>query len=501
MVDHGPGHALRVKSFATQLSYVVGFTPTERHLLRAAALFHDVGNVVDRRRHPIISQETVEKLAAAGELPFSPSEAKLVGLLCRWHSKEYDPQRRDVLRSEPIRTGLLASILRVADAMDIDSLRSDYTDQFTHVVQLFYPDQAPHWSSVREILGVRIHCTPAVNLQVFVQPHVEDNMQIAMLREDLASTLLDWSVQVIPIGDGPPAEPSSAMPARPALIAFPFDPHSLVMAALSRKHLLAAGYAVESLCYPDTAGGAAWLWGEALAKTDPADWTRLLVIGDRPDPAIKADLLQTTCKWREAGARVNWLNRHESNWRHLPNVLQLGAEVILGGDWAYFWGDAVSKSELAWGRIAALCTRDPVQSTVGLTTEERAITQGLLKAVFDAAEQPAEDTDDWAALAEPIMDRIAADDRAYFAEQAEGFAASYAKAVSPCRVEGRVLFFETCDLRPATCDLRPATCEMCFPRPAIGRWRPPLSSKAVSLSEASVSTFRMPLPPGSTATW
>jgi len=259
MVDHGPGHALRVKSFATQLSYVVGLTPTERHLLRAAALFHDVGNAVDRKRHPIISQETVEKLAADGELPFSPIEAELIGLLCRWHARDYDPDRRDVLRNEPIRTGLLASILRVADAMDIDSLRSDYTDQFSHIIRFFYPDQIPHWTSVREILGVRIHCTPAVNLQVFTQRHVKDNMQITMLREDLVSTPLDWSVQVIPTGDDPPTEQPSAMRAQPALIAFPFDPHSLVMAALSRQHLIAAGYAVELLCYPDTAGGPAWL--------------------------------------------------------------------------------------------------------------------------------------------------------------------------------------------------------------------------------------------------
>ena len=44
--DHGPNHVLRVKSFATQLGYVVGLTRTEQHLLRAACLFHDVGNVI-----------------------------------------------------------------------------------------------------------------------------------------------------------------------------------------------------------------------------------------------------------------------------------------------------------------------------------------------------------------------------------------------------------------------------------------------------------------------
>ena len=37
------------------------------------------------------------------------------------------------------------------------------------------------------------------------------------------------------------------------------------MAALSRKHLGAAGYQVELLVYPDTYGATAWLWREALA--------------------------------------------------------------------------------------------------------------------------------------------------------------------------------------------------------------------------------------------
>jgi hypothetical protein len=138
--NHGPGHCLRVKSFATQLGYILGLTSEEQHLLRAAALFHDVGNIVERKHHHLISQETVEKLAATGKLPFSLSEAALVGLLCRWHRKEYDPYRRDELHDQTIRTGLLASILRLADAMDIDQRRSDYNSQFTQVLHFFFPE-------------------------------------------------------------------------------------------------------------------------------------------------------------------------------------------------------------------------------------------------------------------------------------------------------------------------------------------------------------------------
>jgi hypothetical protein len=439
--DHGPGHGLRVKSFATQLSYILDLTPAERHLLRAGALFHDIGNVVDRGRHNVISQETVERLAAAGKPPFTAKEAELVGLLCRWHRGEYDPNRTDTLRREPIRTGLLAAILRVADAMDIDHRRSDYRDKFRQVIQFFFPDSVPHWTGLEQILGVRIHCDPAVSLQVFTENRVTDNLQIDMLRGDLASTLLDWSVVEIDVEAASRAASSSA--AASALLVFPFEAHSLVMAALSRKQLTRAGYAVELLCYPDTAGGPAWLWREALPEIKAQGLDRLVIIGDRPDGAVTPHLLDTVRRWQAMGVTVSVLNRYEANWSRLYPLLELGAEVILGGDWAYFWGDAASRTDLVWGRCAALCTRDPTQSTVGVTAQEKALTQGLLNVVYKAmSEPPADDTAGWQAVAEPVLDRIAANDRAYFARQATGFAEDLARTASPGRVQGRVAILE-----------------------------------------------------------
>lgn len=446
--DHGPQHGLRVKSFATQLSYVVGLTGTERHLLRAAALFHDIGNVVDRGQHNIISQRTVQQLAARGELPFSQKGAELVGLLCRWHRGEYDPERTDVLRNEPVRTGLLAAILRVADAMDIDHRRSDYRGRFRQILEFFFQENLPHWTSLEEILGVRIRCDPAVSLQVFALGPAVGNLQIDMLRGDLRSTPFGWTVVETDVTALAPEAPRPAMTSgglarSRALLVFPFEPHSLVMTALSRRHLLAAGCTVDLLCYPDTAGGPVWLYQEVLPQISAETVDRLVLIGDRPDETATPHLLSTVRHWRASGVSVSILNRHEANWSRLPSLLGLGAEVVLGGDWAYFWGQGTSEADLAWARIGALCTRDPTQSTAGTTTQERAVTQGLLNEVYEVlAQPPPNHTAGWLAVAEPILDQIGTDDQSQFVCKAGGFREICTGATSAGRLEGRVVVFE-----------------------------------------------------------
>ena len=409
----------------------------------------DHSHAVDRAAHHTISEETVKNLTAKGELHFTLKEAEVVGLLCRWPRREYDPDHCDKLENgEKVRTGLMASILRVTDAMDIDHRRSDYSDRFTSVLKMFFPQEIPYWTSLEEILGLRIRCTPAVSLQVFMREAVLDNMQVAMLRSELDSTPFNWPLLEIVAGSGVTEEGDRIKVAclqkkvLPALLVFPFEPNSLIMAALSRKHLLADGYQVELLCYPDTTGGSSWLWGTMLSETDPADYEHLVVIGDRPNPDITAQLLATVDYWQTSNIHLSLLNRHEANWPRLPDLLQRGVDVVLESDWAYFWGDNINQIDLAWGRIAALCTRDPSQSTVGLTLDEQAVTRGLLKTVFDATSNPAGDIEGWLTLAEPILDQIAADNRSFFAQRADGFTETYATMAAPGVIDDRVLRFD-----------------------------------------------------------
>jgi hypothetical protein len=448
-VDHGPNHALRVKTFATQLSYILGLTDVERHLLRVAALFHDIGNVVDRTEHHVFSQKTVEQLYAAGKLPFSMEEAELIALLCRWHRREYDPNQTDRLRGQPVRTGLIASILRVADAIDIDQRRSDYHGKFREILEFFFPAHLPHWTSLEQILGVRIQVAPTVTLEVFARGPATGNLQIDMLRRDLEGTPFagapfDWTVTATDVTEiASMREDAGGAPTGRALLVLPFEAHSLVMGALSRKHLAAAGYQVDLLCYPDAADSPSWLYRQALPGISAARYKRILLLGDRPDQGVTPDLMRLLERWRQSGVDVSVLNRHEGNWQRLPGLLALQVEVILGGDWAYFWGQAPSEVDLAWARIGALCARDPTQCTVGMTPREQAVMEGLLAAVYKAlTEPPGDSVGAWLTVAEPILDRIAADDRAHFMGLAGSFR-EICESVSGCgQVEGQVVVFD-----------------------------------------------------------
>ena len=437
--DHGPNHALRVRSYATQMAHILGFNTAEQHLLRTGALFHDVGNVVERERHHVISQDVVLRLVQAGDLPFTAQEAEIVGKLCRWHRRELDPTRVDDVGDRVIHTGLMASILRIADAMDIDFRRSDYDRKFRAVLEFFFPDQLKYWTSLEEILGVRIRCTQGTTrLQVFTKGWIPDNIQIDMLRKDLRSTVLNWQVQPLSVED---SAPFRTVAKGTALLIFPFEVHSLVMAALSRKHLETAGYTVKIICYPDLAYASARLWRETLTNIT-GSFARIVIIGDRPDQTVNDDMLQTIQHLQARGTQISLLNRHEANWSRVPALLASGVEVILGGDWAYFWGDTATSDDWSWMRIAAFCTRDPAQSTATFSLQDQLAAYGLLKTEYDVKQnQSIENDTDWTEHALPVLERIADNDQVYFAGLAGTFRAAYADH-SAARIDGRVIVLE-----------------------------------------------------------
>jgi exopolyphosphatase / guanosine-5'-triphosphate,3'-diphosphate pyrophosphatase len=93
----------------------------DRRILLAAALLHDIGQFVAYRRHHKHSEYLI---ANADLATFSPSEIRLVALTARYHRRAEPKEGHEGLvgltAGEKSRLRMLASILRIADALDRD---------------------------------------------------------------------------------------------------------------------------------------------------------------------------------------------------------------------------------------------------------------------------------------------------------------------------------------------------------------------------------------------
>jgi exopolyphosphatase / guanosine-5'-triphosphate,3'-diphosphate pyrophosphatase len=111
-------------SLFDQLQAAHGLTETDRRILLAAALLHDIGQFVSYRRHHKHSYY----LLSNAELPgIAPPEIALVALVARYHRraepKESHEGYADLPAEERRRVDLLASLLRIADALDREHLQ------------------------------------------------------------------------------------------------------------------------------------------------------------------------------------------------------------------------------------------------------------------------------------------------------------------------------------------------------------------------------------------
>ena len=102
-----------------QLRSLHGLGAADRRVLHAAALLHDIGQFVSFKGHHKHSQYLISHT----ELPnFSDREMQLVADVARYHRKahpaDHHPSFMALDESERVRVTKLASLLRVADALD-----------------------------------------------------------------------------------------------------------------------------------------------------------------------------------------------------------------------------------------------------------------------------------------------------------------------------------------------------------------------------------------------
>ncbi len=106
-------------SLYDQLANALGCTLEERPLLEAAALLHDVGQLVSFRRHHLHSYQLIMH---ADRLGLSAADRFMVALISRYHRKR-GPSRKDVdfallSKGDQAIVQRLSGILRVADGFD-----------------------------------------------------------------------------------------------------------------------------------------------------------------------------------------------------------------------------------------------------------------------------------------------------------------------------------------------------------------------------------------------
>jgi exopolyphosphatase/guanosine-5'-triphosphate,3'-diphosphate pyrophosphatase len=102
-----------------QLRSLHGLGAADRRILQAAALLHDIGQFVSFKGHHKHSQYLISNT----ELPnFSDHEMQLVAGVARYHRKahpaDHHPHFMALDEKDRIRVTRLASLLRVADALD-----------------------------------------------------------------------------------------------------------------------------------------------------------------------------------------------------------------------------------------------------------------------------------------------------------------------------------------------------------------------------------------------
>lgn len=120
-------HARQVTRLALQLfdqlEKLHDLRRSDRRILLAAALLHDIGQFVSYRRHHKHSQYLIRNADLPG---FSPTEHEMVALVARYHRRARPASGHegwdDLAPEEQSRVRRIASLLRIADALDREHL-------------------------------------------------------------------------------------------------------------------------------------------------------------------------------------------------------------------------------------------------------------------------------------------------------------------------------------------------------------------------------------------
>lgn len=375
MNDHGPLHAQRVRMYAKMLCSIYPVSEIEESLLLAAALLHDIGMAKnDRARHHIISKNIVIQCTKDGELPFSKEESQVVGLLCMWHRKKYNPNF--IHKATRVRVGFLASLLRLADGMDIDYRRSiNFHEDREEIITKLNKDQLPHHRSVSSIAAIRICLTKIdTKAEIFFQEFEHAGLQIARFVDELVGINFSWPIQISPIHQSLPALHCVDPQFRAVVFAY-CNAHGIVSAAISKKQLESQGFSVDIVCNSDLTSSPDKFWEKTFPEFDLSlykmvSFLDLHISEKHTDTAILKIRETPGCSWTYASPLTI------SN-REIMKLTREGVSIFLCDERALFVGSCVDKQMMFWMKVAALCNFDNPLIVSGATKDHDRTARGL----------------------------------------------------------------------------------------------------------------------------
>jgi hypothetical protein len=430
MNDHGPLHAQRVHFLVGMICGVVKLTSYENDLVRAAALLHDIGMSKNREEHHIYSDKLVKDLSEKNKLPFTKTEAEVVGTLCKWHRKEYDIN--EYHENMEVRTGLLACLLRIADAMDLDYRRSENYLKLEPVIEHVHHDQKRHHVSVKNILGIRLYVSrTSTDVQLLIKKMENASLQVTRLIEELIDTPIAWPVKIFPVR----AKFYCAYEIQKKLKAVVFsycNAHGMIQAGISKRSLNMTGFSTTVVCDRSSTGSPITFWEDIFSQYDFSDARYVAILDlDLPDDLERfLDVVQKypNCRWLYATPL-------EQSSEKIASLLEAGVEVLLGDARILYAGDMLSEDIARWIKIAGLCNADDwLASISGFSQKEFHAAQGLryeLLKLFDSNSG----SDDY----HEIINRIESGNIDSFTNSASNWKETLSKRTSGLERRGRVL--------------------------------------------------------------
>lgn len=443
MTDHGPLHAQRVYAICRWLGAIFLLTEYESALLQAAALLHDIGMAsTDRENHNKESELLVVSGAKEGVLPFSDEEAVLVGKLCLWHrGNDYKNDSIEKCENYDIRVGLLASILRLSDELDLDYRRTEFDSlEEMEITEKYKKDQLKYHESVLSILGVRVRADKLSKcFELLVDDISGAKLQIERLVKEILGTPLPFPVKILPTKKDYLTTQPTQSPARKAIICAYCNPHGLLTAVLSKMNLKLAGIDAEIVCNKDITGSAAFFWEHIndidFSNCELAYFIDLHIDSEAIETVEKIIFDNNNCKIFISGATLISSN-------HISRLIEKGAVLFLGDEHVLFYADFLTENMPFWIRVAGTCNIDNHSIQKNTNKEIYEVTNGLKCAMFDYFEDSSN------LPIERIIENIENDCRDFFISQSTKFVEKIESIKVDTLTLGRVLLMKRHDNIP-----------------------------------------------------